>query len=414
MPYMQKCAKKASGRVSKPFFGEIKGKHIRSMTVTVAMRDRKTSYFDNSATTFLAKEVLDDMMPFMTSEYGNPGSIHWMGDAATIAVRKARKQIASTLNSLSSEIYFTSGGTESDNIALMGSVHRGKRVITTATEHSAILETCAYLESHGVKVTILKTDRFGRVDPDDLRKEMGDDVAIVSVMAANNVIGTIQDVKEMAAITHEYGAYFHTDAVQAYTKMKLDMKEMGVDMLSISGHKIHGPKGIGVLYVNENIDIRPITFGGGQESGMRPSTENVPGIVGIGKAAEIASEKMTINIKRMEKLRNEIIENTLNIRNSYLNGPEPENGRLCNNAHFRFDGIKGMDLVLKLSREGIAASTASACSAGSTDPSHVMTAIGLTAEQSLSALRISLSRYNTEDDVGYLNEVLPKIVSSMR
>jgi len=411
---MQKCAKKGSGSVSKPFFGEMKGKHIRSMTVTVAMTNRRTVYFDNSATTFLAKEVLDEMIPFMTSEYGNPGSIHWMGDAAAIAVRKARKQIAATLNSLPSEIYFTSGGTESDNIALMGSVHRGKRIITTAIEHSAVLETCAYLESHGVGVTILKTDEFGKIDPDELRKEMDDDVSIVSIMAANNVIGTIQDIREMASITHEYNAYFHTDAVQAYTKMKLDVKEKGIDMLSISGHKIHGPKGIGVLYVNENADVRPITFGGGQESGMRPSTENVPGIIGIGKAAEIANSRMTLDIRKMETLRNEIIENTLNIKNAYLNGPGPDDGRLCNNAHFRFDGIKGMDLVLKLSREGIAASTASACSAGSTDPSHVMTAIGLTAEQSLSALRISLSRYNTKDDAEYLNEVLPKIIMSMR
>jgi Cysteine sulfinate desulfinase/cysteine desulfurase and related enzymes len=411
---MQKCAKTGSGSASKPLFDGMKGKHIRSMTVTVMMTDRKTVYFDNSATTFIAKEVLDEMMPFMTSEYGNPGSIHWMGDAATIAVRKARKQVASTLNSLPSEIYFTSGGTESDNIALMGSVHRGRKIITTAVEHSAVLETCAYLGSHGVKITILKTDGFGRVDPDDLRKEMDDSVSIVSVMAANNVIGTVQDIKEMASIAHEYNAYFHTDAVQAYTKMRTDVKEMGIDMLSISGHKIHGPKGIGVLYVNENVDVRPITFGGGQESGMRPSTENVPGIVGLGKAAEIASSKMTLDVKKMEKLRNEIIDNTLSIKGSHLNGPAPSDGRLCNNAHFRFDGVKGMELVLKLSKEGIAASTASACSAGSTDPSHVMTAIGLTAEQSLSALRISLSRYNTEDDVRYLGEVLPRIVASLR
>ena len=376
------------------------------------MSIRKNVYFDNSATTFMAKEVLDAMMPFMTSEYGNPGSIHWMGDSAVKAVRESRKKIAATLGTFPSEIFFTSGGTESDNIALIGTSERKKRIVTTAIEHSAVLETCAFLKERGVEITILRPDEEGRIDPDDLRKAMSDDVSTVSIMAANNVIGTTQNIKEMASIAHEYGAYFHTDAVQAYTKMDLNVKDLGIDMLSISGHKIHGPKGIGVLYVNESVEIKPITFGGGQESGLRPSTENVPGIVGIGKAAEIAYKGMSKDIKKMEKLRNEIIENTLEIKGAHLNGSRKE--RLCNNAHFRFDGIKGMELVLRLSKEGIAASTASACSAGSTDPSHVMTAIGLTAEQALSALRLSLSRYNTQNDVDYLKEKLPKIIASIR
>ena len=370
------------------------------------------AYFDNSATTKTAPEVLNAMMPHLTEEYGNPGSIHSMGDSAAKAVREARQKTAKLIGCQPSEVIFTSGGTESDNIALIGSVPSGGRIITTAIEHSAILETCAYLKENKRKVTILPTDDKGRVDPEALRKALSDDVFLVSVMTANNVIGTIQDIKELADITHEYGALFHTDAVQAFAKMDVNVKRSGADMLSISGHKIHGPKGIGALYVSEKVDIKPIMFGGGQESGMRPSTENVPGMVGLGAACELAEKTMNADIQKMEKLRNAIIESTLTIDGSALNGPL--DGRLCNNAHFRFKGIKGTELVLKLSQAGIMASTASACSAGSTDPSHVMTAIGLSPSEALSALRISLSRYNTMEEVQYLAEVLPKTVASLR
>lgn len=370
------------------------------------------AYFDNSATTMVAPEVLDAMMPFFSQAYGNPGSIHWMGDEATKAVRNARQQVAKALNCFPSEIYFTSGGTESDNIALIGSTSGGKGIVTTAIEHSAVLETCDHLRKGGKKVTILESDTNGMIDPDDLRKVMNDDVAVVSVMAANNVIGTIQDIREMANIAHEHGALFHTDAVQAFTKTDIDVRGMGIDMLSLSGHKIHGPKGIGALYVSENVDLEPITFGGGQESGLRPSTENVTGIIGLGKATEMAMNGMKDDVVHMTRIRNRIIDGVLEIDGSALNGSFER--RLCNNAHFRFDGVKGMELVLRLSREGIAASTASACSAGSTDPSHVMTAIGLSAEQALSALRISLSKYNTMEEAEYLMEALPRIVSSLR
>lgn len=367
-------------------------------------------YFDNSATTMMAKEVLDEMIPFLTSHYGNPGSIHWMGDDASKAIRRSRKQVADTLNCRPSEIFFTSGGTESDNIALIGS---GKgRIVTSSIEHSAILETCSHLEISGRKVTTLGVDSDGILDPDVLRKSMDDDVSIVSVMTANNVIGTIQPIKELADIAHEYDAMFHTDAVQAYSKVSMDTKAMGIDALSISGHKIHGPKGIGALYVSENIEIKPIMFGGGQEFGLRPSTENVPGIVGLGKAAELAHGNFDADVSHMTALRDRIIDDTLNIDGAALNGSRDR--RLCNNAHFRFKGIKGMDLVLGLSRRGIAASTASACSAGSTDPSHVMTAIGLNAADALSALRISLSRYNTAEDADMLSEILPKVIADLR
>lgn len=371
---------------------------------------RRNVYFDNSATTSVAPEVLDSMMPFLTSQYGNPSSIHWMGDDAAKAVRNARRQVADTLGCLPSEIFFTSGGTESDNIALMGS--RNGRVITSSIEHSAILETCAHMRSQGRDVMMLEVDEDGIVDPDSLRKTIDDDVSIVSIMAANNVIGTIQPIKELADIAHEHGAIFHTDAVQAYTKIGLNVKDMGIDLLSISGHKIHGPKGVGALYVNEKIEMEPIMFGGGQEFGLRPSTENVPGIVGLGKAAELAAVNMDSDIRNMTVMRDRIIDETLNIEGSALNGSRER--RLCNNAHFRFKGIKGTDLILRLSKERIAASTASACSAGSTEPSHVMTAIGLNAEESMSALRISLSRYNTLEDVDILMDVLPQMIKKMR
>jgi len=296
-------------------------------------------------------------------------------------------------------------------MAIIGTAHRGKRIITSAIEHSAVLETCEYLRSHGYGITVLKVDGEGMVDPDDLRKAMSDDVSSVSIMTANNVIGSIQKIRELSDIAHEYGAYFHTDAVQAFTKTDTDVKRSGADMLSISAHKIHGPKGVGALYVKDGTDIKPIMFGGGQELGIRPTTENVPGIVGLGKACEIAKDTMESDIKRMAEQRDRIIDEVLKIKGSALNGPR-EN-RLCNNAHFRFDGLKGTDLVLRLSKEGVAASAASACSAGSMEPSHVMTAIGLSPEQAFSALRISLSRYTTDKEIDHLLAVLPNVIRDM-
>jgi len=369
------------------------------------------AYFDNAATTKMAPEVLDAMLPYMKEAYGNPGSIHWMGDEAAKAVREARTATAAAVNCLPSEVFFTSGGTESDNIAIIGTASK-KRIVASAIEHSAILETCGHLGSHGHKVTLIGVDKDGMVDPDSLRKAMDGNVSVVSVMTANNVIGTVQRIRELSDIAREFGAYFHTDAVQAFTKTDTDVKRLGVDMLSISGHKIHGPKGVGALFVSGDVEIGPITFGGGQERGLRPSTENVPGIVGLGKACATATATMSSDVKRMEKLRNRIIGGILDIKGSALNGSFER--RLCSNAHFRFSGIKGAELVLRLSREGIAVSTASACSAGSTDPSHVMTAIGLSPEEALSSLRISLSRYTTEEEVEILLDRLPKAVSEMR
>ena len=369
-------------------------------------------YFDNSATTRMAPEVLESMMPFLTDEYGNPSSVHYMGNAAAAALRKARKQVADSLGCLPSEITFTSGGTESDNLALIGGSmackdSSRKRIVTTAIEHEAVLEACEELKRRGFDVTILGVDKEGYLDPSVLDDAMGEDVCIVSVMAANNVVGTIEDISELSKVAHEHGALFHTDAVQGYTKMKIDVKN-GIDMLALSGHKIHAPKGIGALYVKSNTPIVPINFGGGQERGLRSSTENVPGIVGLGTAAELAMSTMDEDIKKMTKLRDEIIDDMLKLDGAHLNGPTGKR-RLCNNTHFRFDGGRGLDTVIRLSKEGIAVSAASACSAGSTEPSYVLTSLGLSPEQCMSALRISLSRYNTEDDVRYLAEVMRRI-----
>ena len=374
----------------------------------------KPAYFDNSGTTAVAEKVLEEMMPFFSEDYGNPSSIHSMGDTAAKAVSNARKRVAAAMGSRPSEIIFTSGGTEADNLALIGTVTRSgrKKIITSATEHSAVLETCAYLRSFGYEAVILPTDREGRVRAEDLLKAVDTDTAVVSVMAANNVIGTIQPIAEIAEIAHRYGALFHTDAVQAFTKTDIDVVRDGIDLMSVSGHKIHGPKGVGALYVRSGVNIGPTMFGGGQEHGIRSSTENIPGIVGLGKASELAMSTMKEDVERMTRLRDTIIDGILNIDGSYLNGPN--DGRLCNNAHFGFSGIKGMDLVLSLSRMNIMASTASACSAGSTEPSHVMTAIGRTPNEALSSLRISLSRYTTDEEAKYLLDSVPKAVRMLR
>lgn len=371
-------------------------------------------YFDNAATTQVIPEVLEEILPYFSESYGNPSSLHELGAEAAAGMRIARERVAKTLNCYPSEITFTSGGTESDNIALMGVVgKRGRdRIVTSAIEHSAIIETCSHARSIGYKATIIPVDREGFIDMSALDSAMGDDVAVLSVMAANNVIGTLQDLRELSKIAHEHGALFHTDAVQAYTKVDIDIKRDGIDMLSLSGHKIHAPKGTGALFVRDGTEISPIMFGGGQERGLRSSTENVPAIVGLGKAAEFLMDNFEDDVSRMTRLRDRIIDTVLEIDGSALNGPRKN--RLCNNTHFRFEGVRGQDLVLKLSRMGIAASTASACSASDNEPSHVLSAIGLNATQALSSLRVTLSGLNTDEDVDRLAEILPVAIKECR
>ena len=371
-------------------------------------------YFDNAATTQVLPEVAEAAYPYFCDNYGNPSSLHDLGFDAADAIRTARASVARGLNCYPSEITFTSGGTESDNIALLGTVgKRGRnRIVTTAIEHSAILETCAEARRRGFEATIVPVDREGFVDVPALDSVMGDDVSVLSVMSANNVIGTEQDLREMSRIAHEHGALFHTDAVQGFTKMDIDVKRDGIDMLSLSGHKIHAPKGIGALFVKTGTEISPIVFGGGQERGLRSSTENVPGIVGLGKATEIAMASMAEDVPRMVRMRDRIIDSVLEIEGSALNGPRGR--RLCNNTHFRFEGVKGTDLVLKLNRLGFATSTASACSAGDTEPSHVLSAIGLNAEQALSSLRVTISQLNTDEDIDALLGALPGAIAECR
>ncbi|HIJ00588.1 MAG: cysteine desulfurase [Candidatus Methanomethylophilaceae archaeon] len=372
-------------------------------------------YLDNNATTRLDAEVLDVMMPYLQESYGNPSSLHWLGDEAAKALAESRERVARTLNCYSSEVYFTSGGTESDNIAITGCALSGKdrkRIITSAVEHSAVLDTCYALQERGWELTVLPVDRGGLVNPHDLEMVIDDDVLLVSIMTANNVIGTIQPIEELAAIAHEHGAIFHTDAVQGYCHIPIDVQAMDVDMLSVSAHKIHGPKGVGALYVRDGTPLSPIMYGGGQEGGIRPSTENVPGIVGLGKAAELAYENMGDRERRIALLRDRIIDGLLEVEGIHLNGHRSP--RLANNAHFRIDGVIGTDLVLALSDRGIAASTASACSASSPSPSHVLMAIGLTWEQAESSLRLGLSHHTTSEDVDYVLEMIPSTVRMLR
>ncbi len=371
-------------------------------------------YLDNAGTTAVLPEVVDEMLPYFCEKYGNASSIHEMGADAADGLRTSRKRIASSLGCYPSEITFTSGGTESDNIALMGVMNSSekKKIITTAIEHSAVLETCYELKRRGFDVSILKVDNDGFIDLNELNSVIDENVALVSVMAANNVIGTIQDLPEIGKIAHENGALFHTDAVQGFTKMDINVKRDNIDLLSISGHKVHGPKGIGALYVKDGVKISPIMFGGGQERGLRSSTENIPGIVGFGKAVEISIKNMEDDVKKMTEMRNLIIDTICDIDGAYLNGPR-EN-RLCNNAHFCFDGVKGSDLVLKLNKYKIYTSTASACSAGDTEPSHVLSAIGRNTEQAMSALRVTLSQLNTMDEIEKFLEILPEVVKECR
>ena len=371
-------------------------------------------YFDNAATTQVLPEVAEAVYPYFCEHYGNPSSLHDLGFDAAEAIRNARSSVARALNCYPSEIIFTSGGTESDNLALLGAVGKNgrDRIVTTAIEHSAILEACAEARRRGFRTTIVPVDRDGRVDMAALEDVMGEDVSVLSVMSANNVIGTEQDLKALAEVAHRFGALFHTDAVQGFTKMDIDVRRDGIDMLSISGHKIHAPKGTGALYVRSGIDISPIIYGGGQERGMRSSTENVPGIVGLGKATEIAMASMEEDVARMVRMRDRIIDSVLRIEGAALNGSRTV--RLCNNTHFRFEGVKGTDLVLKLNRLGFATSTASACSAGDMEPSHVLSAIGLNAEQALSSLRVTISQLNTDEDIDAFLEVLPSAVAECR
>jgi cysteine desulfurase len=380
----------------------------------------KRIYLDHAATTPVDKEVVEAMLPYFTSLYGNASSLHSFGTEAHNALEHSRQLVADILNADPEEIIFTGGGTESDNIAIKGVAYKNKdkrgsdgpHIITSSIEHPAVLETCKHLEKQGFDVKYLPVDRYGVVSIDELKRSITKDTFLVSIMFANNEIGTIQPVEEIARITRDNNVIFHTDAVQAVGKIDIDVKNLGVDLLSISAHKMYGPKGVGALFIRKGVRIQPVVHGGGHEKGLRSSTENIPGIVGLGKACELARKRMNVDVKHMKVLRDRLIENILEIEESFLNG-HPEK-RLVNNAHFHFTGIEGESLVLGLNDQGVAASTGSACSSKKLEPSHVLLAIGLTPEQAHGSLRITLGRENTDEEIRYVIDVLPKVVGKLR
>ncbi|MEM4251167.1 MAG: cysteine desulfurase NifS [Candidatus Bathyarchaeia archaeon] len=374
-------------------------------------------YVDNAATTQVDPEVVKAIIPYMEDRYGNASSIHSFGREAYDGLEKARKQVAELVNAQPKEILFTSGGTESDNLAIRGVAYRhrdkGKHIITSSIEHPAVLETCRSLQMQGFRVTYLPVDYEGIVNVESLESSISEETILVTVMHANNEIGTIEPIQEIARIAHEHGAIFHTDAVQTVGKIEIDLKKLDVDLLSISAHKFYGPKGVGALYKREEIAIDPIITGGGHEKGLRSGTENVAGIVGIGKAAELARLRMEEDSKNLTRMRDRFISRVMSeIEESYLNGSADK--RLPNNAHFRFSGVEGESLLLSLDERGIAASTGSACSSKKLTPSHVLLAIGLDEVQAHGSLRLSLGRNNTVDDVDFVCDTLVEVVRRLR
>ncbi|MCE5296719.1 MAG: cysteine desulfurase [Euryarchaeota archaeon] len=375
------------------------------------------TYFDNSATTRVDPRVREVMDRYHDESYGNAGSMHWMGIQAGKALDEARASVARSIGASPREIVFTSGGTESDNLALQGFAfaNRGKgdHIVTTAIEHHAILNTCEFLESQGFRVTYLPVDKDGSVSVDDVQRAMSERTILVSVMAANNEIGTVQNIREIGGVVRERKVAFHTDAVQSLCKVPIDVGRDNIDLLSISGHKFHGPKGVGALFVRKGITLRPIFYGGGHERGMRSSTENVPGIIGMAKALELGIAEMDESVPRMASIRDRIIEGVLSsAEGCRLNGHRT--ARLCNNVNFSFEGVEGQALVLVLSSEGFMTSTGSACSSKSLEPSHVLKAIGLANHQARGSLRISLSKFSTMDEAKAFLDVMPDVLGKVR
>lgn len=377
----------------------------------------KLIYLDNAATTQVYPEVLDAMLPYFTENYANPSSVYSFATESRCAVDRARQNVAELIGAKSEEIYFTGGGSEADNWALKATAEayaaKGRHIITSRIEHHAILHTCEYLEKQGYEVTYLDVDKDGRIRLDELEAAIRPDTILISVMAANNEIGTIQPLKEIGQIAHTHGVLFHTDAVQAFGHIPLAVDEMNIDMLSASGHKINGPKGIGVLYIRKGVKIRSFVHGGAQERKRRAGTLNVPGIVGMGKAAELAGKNMNERSERERDLRDTLIERILmEIPYSQLNGDRTN--RLPNNVNVCFRFIEGESLLIRLDQAGICASSGSACTSGSLEPSHVLLAIGLPHEIAHGSLRLTLSEKNTKEELDKTVEELKKIVASLR
>ena len=372
-------------------------------------------YLDNAATTAVRPEVLDAMLPYFSKTYGNPSSIHTIGREAKIAVENARKQVAAAIGAQPQEIYFTGCGSESDNWAIRGiaDVAKGKHIITSAIEHHAVLHTTEYLEKKGYSVTYLPVDEYGRVSPQDVADAITDDTILITIMTANNEIGTIQPIAEIADIAKAAGIPFHTDAVQAVGAIPVDVKALNVDLLSLSAHKFNGPKGIGALYIRKGLRISPFVFGGAQERKMRAGTENLASIVGLGKAIELAAAELEEHGRHLSALRDKLINGVFqSIPDVRLNG-HPTN-RLPNNFNMCFRYIEGESLLMRLDLAGIEGSSGSACTSGSLDPSHVLLAIGLKHEIAHGSLRLTLGLDTTDEDIDYVLQELPKIVQTLR
>ena len=374
-------------------------------------------YMDNAATTRVTEEVFEAIKPYFTEIYGNPSSVHCAGRVTRKACENARRQVARVLNAEAREIYFTSGGSEADTWAIIGSAlepHNTKRTfITSRVEHKAVLNAAAFLARNGYQVKYIPVDKTGRVDTNALREMIDDDTFLVSVMAANNEVGTIQPINEIADIAHAAGSLFHTDAVQAAGALNIDVKAQNIDMLSLSGHKLHAPKGIGALYVKEGISLSPTIFGGSQERGKRGGTENLPGIIGLGKAIEIAASGREENRKYVSKLRDVLEDGILQaVPGSIVNGDK--NNRLPGTTNISFMGVDGEALLLSLDLKNVAVSAGSACTSGSVDPSHVLLSMGLTRAEAQSSVRFSLNEENIQSEVDEVIAILKETVSRLR
>ena len=376
-----------------------------------------TVYLDYAATTYVKPEVLEEMLPYFTQKFGNPSSFYSISRENRMAIDKARAQVAKALNCDVNEVYFTGGGSEADNWAIKGiaSAHKnkGNHIITTKIEHHAVLHTCQYLEKHGFEVTYLDVDDKGLVNLEELKNAITDKTILVSIMFANNEIGTIEPIKQIGEICRERKIFFHTDAVQAVGNVAIDVKDMNIDLLSLAGHKIYGPKGVGVLYIRRGIKIDNLIHGGSQERNRRAGTENIPGVVGLGKAIELATDNLEEHRNKMIALRDRLIEGLLKVPYTRLNGAEGDK-RLPGNVNVCFEFVEGESILLSLDFKGICAFSGSACTSGSLDPSHVLLAIGLPHEIAHGSLRLTLGEGSKEEDVDYILEVIPPIIERLR
>ncbi|QAT42835.1 cysteine desulfurase NifS [Aminipila luticellarii] len=374
-------------------------------------------YLDYSATTPVKEDVLKEMIPYFTEKFGNPSSLYTIGAASREAIEKARGQVAKLIHAQEKEIFFTSTGTEADNWAVFGIVdalkNKGNHIITTKIEHHALLHTCDFLEKHGYDVTYLDVEPDGRVNPETLKAAITDKTILISIMFVNNEVGTIQPIKELAAIAKEHGIVFHTDAVQALGNVPIDVKDLGVDLMSVSSHKIYGPKGVGALYIRKGVQLSNFMHGGAQESKRRAGTENLPGIVGFGKAAELAYENLDAHIKKISELRDYFVDQVMSkIENVTLNGSKEF--RHPGNANLTFEYIEGEAMLLYLDMRGIAVSTGSACSSASLVPSHVLSALGIPVERIHGSLRFTIGDPTTKEDLDYVVEELIEVVNKLR